>query len=150
MVSWFSDSSLLGYPIGYIFLLQWITEGWEVFIPYKGGNPSTKVSIIIAARNEEANIANCLSSIYKNKYPQDLLEIIVVDDQSQDRTAAIVKEQFPQVTLLYTIKNQGKKAAIQLAANRSQGELLMFTDADCIVPEKWLDTLVSNFCELEL
>ncbi len=135
----------IGLSIGYIFLLQWITEGWEVFIPYKGGNPSTKVSIIIAARNEEANIVNCLSSIYKNKYPQDLLEIIVVDDQSQDRTAAIVKEQFPQVTLLYTIKNQGKKAAIQLAANRAQGELLMFTDADCIVPEKWLDTLVSNY-----
>ena len=104
----------IGLSIGYIFLLQWITEGWEVFIPYKGGNPSTKVSIIIATRNEEANIVNCLSSIYKNKYPQDLLEIIVVDDQSQDRTAAIVKEQFPQVTLLYTIKNQGKKAAIQL------------------------------------
>ena len=135
----------IGLTIGYIYLLQWITEGWEACGSYKGENTSTKVSIIIAARNEEAYIANCLSSIYQNKYTQDLLEVIVVDDQSEDRTAAIVKEKFPQVTLLNTEKNQGKKAAIQMAANHAQGELLMFTDADCVVPDTWIETLVSNY-----
>ena len=135
----------IGLSIGYIYLLQWITEGWEACGSFKIEKKNTKVSIIIAARNEEVYIANCLASIYNNKYPNEQLEVIVVDDQSEDRTASIIKEKFPQVTLLTTSKNQGKKAAIQMAANHANGELLLFTDADCVVPNRWIDILVSNY-----
>ncbi len=135
----------IGLSIGYIYLLQWITEGWEACGSYKGDKQSVKVSIIIAARNEEANIVKCLSSIQKNNYPKDLIEIIVVDDQSDDQTTTIIEEQFPQVILLNAIQSQGKKAAIRLASDHAKGELLLFTDADCIVPTTWIEAIVSNY-----
>lgn len=135
----------IGLCIGYIYLLQWITEGWEACGSYKKGSHSIRVTIIIAARNEEANIEDCLTSIYKNNYPKDLLEIIVVDDQSEDNTAIIIKDRFPEVILLSTGSIKGKKAAIRIAANTAQGELLVFTDADCIVVDTWIETLVSNY-----
>ena len=135
----------IGLSIGYIYLLQWITEGWEACGSFKGEKKFIKVSIIIAARNEEAYISNCLSSIYKNKYPLDLLEVIVVDDQSEDQTASIIEEHFPEVTLLSSVNIQGKKAAIQLASNHAQGDLLLFTDADCVVPDSWIETILANY-----
>ena len=52
----------------------------------------TKLSIIIPARNEAANIENCINSILANNYPTHLLEIIVVDDHSEDETASLVKK----------------------------------------------------------
>lgn len=135
----------IGLSIGYIYLLQWITEGWEACQSYIGESNSTTVSIIIAARNEEVGIAKCLSSIYNNNYPRDLIEVIVVDDQSEDRTATIISEKFPQVKLLKTTDTIGKKAAIQLAAHQAEGELLLFTDADCQVPITWLETIVTHY-----
>lgn len=135
----------IGLSIGYIYLLQWITEGWGACESYKHTGENVKVSIIIAARNEEKYIVDCLSSIFKNSYPEKLLEIIVVDDQSEDQTVAIIKEKYPQVTLLSTVKNIGKKAAIELAAKYATGELLIFTDADCTVPDTWVATMVSNY-----
>lgn len=135
----------IGLSIGYIYLLQWITEGWDATGSYKGEEVDIKVTVIIAARNEENTISECLTSVFKNDYPSRLLEVIVVDDQSEDRTAAIIKSQFPQVKLLSNSKASGKKAAIQLAAQQAEGELLLFTDADCIVPQKWIETIVANY-----
>lgn len=135
----------IGLSIGYIYLLQWIIEGWDATGSYKSESLTTKVTIIIAARNEELFISNCLESIYKNDYPKDLVEVIVVDDQSEDRTAAIIKEQFPNVILLRNNNGVGKKAAIQMASRQANGELLLFTDADCVVPNNWIKTMVANY-----
>ena len=135
----------IGLSIGYIYLLQWITDGWEATGSYKGGDSTIKVTVIIAARNEEISIAKCLKSIFQNQYPSNLLEIIVVDDQSEDKTASIIAEQYPQVKLLSTKKDSGKKAAIALATKEAQGELLLFTDADCTVPITWIQTMVANY-----
>jgi glycosyltransferase involved in cell wall biosynthesis len=63
----------------------------------------TKFSIIVPARNEEKNIERCLLSILHNHYPENLFEIMVVDDCSEARTAAIVRqlqEKYPQLKLL--------------------------------------------------
>ena len=135
----------IGISIGYIYLLQWIIEGWDATGSYKSGSHAIKVTIIIAARNEAAFISDCLKSIYQNNYPKELVEVIVVDDDSDDSTASIIKDNFPQVRLLTNRNDPGKKAAIQLASHQAQGELLLFTDADCIVPKNWIQTLVANY-----
>jgi cellulose synthase/poly-beta-1,6-N-acetylglucosamine synthase-like glycosyltransferase len=54
-------------------------------------NQSTKLSVIIPARNEAHNIEACINSILNQFYPNELFEIIVIDDHSEDNTAAIVK-----------------------------------------------------------
>lgn len=107
-----------------------------IFRPAPGipsGTPPM-VSVILAARNEEANIAECLRSLLGQRY--DNYEIIVADDRSSDNTAAIVREHFPSVTLL-SVNNlpegcAGKSHALSLAQEHAGGEWLLFTDADTV------------------
>jgi cellulose synthase/poly-beta-1,6-N-acetylglucosamine synthase-like glycosyltransferase len=117
-------------------------------------NNSTKLSIIIPARNEEANIENCLQSILQNNYPAHLFEIIVVDDHSEDNTANIVKKYAPQNVKLILLKdfvadkiNSYKKKAVEIAIAQASGTLIITTDADCIVPATWLQTIATFYEE---
>jgi cellulose synthase/poly-beta-1,6-N-acetylglucosamine synthase-like glycosyltransferase len=116
--------------------------------------PSTSLSIIIPARNEEQNIENCLQSILQNNYPTHLLEIIVVDDHSEDDTANIVKKYEQQNVKLISLQdfvtdkiNSYKKKAIEVAIAQATGTLIITTDADCIVPCTWLQTIAAFYEE---
>lgn len=106
-------------------------------------------TVIIPARNEENNIGNLLQSILNNNYNAHLLEIIVIDDYSTDNTLSVIKEWQKQSSFVQFIEmkdlvpeeekiNSYKKLAIQKAVERAKGEYIITTDADCIVPEKWL------------
>jgi len=116
--------------------------------------PTTFLSIIIPARNEEQHIENCLHSILQNNYPTHLLEIIVVDDHSEDDTANIVKKYISQNVQLISLSehvstkiNSYKKKAIEVAVAQATGTLIITTDADCIVPPKWLQTIAAFYEE---
>jgi cellulose synthase/poly-beta-1,6-N-acetylglucosamine synthase-like glycosyltransferase len=117
-------------------------------------NNSTTLSIIIPARNEAENIEQCIQSILQNNYPTHLFEIIVVDDHSEDNTANIVKEYAAQNVKLILLKdfvtdkiNSYKKKAIEVAITQASGTLIITTDADCIVPATWLQTIASFYEE---
>ncbi len=117
-------------------------------------NQSTKLSIIIPARNEEQNIENCLQSILQNNYPSHLFEIIVVDDHSEDATADIVRKYEQQNVKLISLNNfvtgkinSYKKKAIEVAIAHANGTLIITTDADCIVPNTWLQTIATFYEE---
>lgn len=106
---------------------------------------SIKVSVIIPARNEEKNIGALLRSLQHQSYPKELFEVIVIDDHSTDNTTAIVKK-FPSVKLLHLNEpeiNSYKKKAIATGIDSSSGDLIITTDADCIVPPDWLETIVA-------
>jgi cellulose synthase/poly-beta-1,6-N-acetylglucosamine synthase-like glycosyltransferase len=111
-------------------------------------SPSTFLSVIIAARNEENNIGKLLSDLQNQKYPANLLEVIVVNDSSTDQTAELVKDFSNTNTLNLTLLNSvsftflsGKKAALQTGINAAKGELIVTTDADCRVGKNWLNCL---------
>ena len=97
------------------------------------------VSVIIPARNEEASIARAVESVAAQP---EIAEIIVVDDQSTDCTAAILTElaaRIPKLKILHTRALPpgwvGKNYAVTLAADVAQGDWLLFTDADtCHMP----------------
>jgi cellulose synthase/poly-beta-1,6-N-acetylglucosamine synthase-like glycosyltransferase len=117
-------------------------------------NHLTKLAIIIPARNEEANIENCIQSILQNNYPTTLFEILVVDDHSEDNTANIVKKYEQQNVKLISLKdfvkdkiNSYKKKAIEVGIAQASGKLIITTDADCIVPNTWLQTIASFYEE---
>jgi cellulose synthase/poly-beta-1,6-N-acetylglucosamine synthase-like glycosyltransferase len=109
------------------------------------------ISIIIPARNESQNISACLDSIMGQSYPKEQFEVIVVDDHSTDDTAAIVQGYAGKNVRLISLKealkgerlNSYKKKAIEIAISQSSGEMLVTTDADCIVPKNWLQTIAS-------
>lgn len=105
-------------------------------------------TIVIPARNEALNIKACLDSIVAQDYPAEFFEVIVIDDFSEDDTAFIVKaigHDYPNVHLLSLADyfkpgemNSFKKKAIEKAVSKAKGEWIVTTDADCIVPTKWL------------
>lgn len=102
------------------------------------------VSVVIPAKNEEANIQRTLDALCDQDYPQHCYEIIVVDNLSEDRTADIALQN-PRVTLLESsgtiasVRNTGIEAAI--------GSVLAFIDADCIAPRHWLKRSVEHLMD---
>ncbi len=111
------------------------------------------VSIIVAARNEEENIARTLDSLVEIDYPRDRFEIIVSDGASTDRTPDIVEgyvQRFPFVHLHRTDqhrKTRGKANAVHQAVERSKGEFIFLTDADCIVQTTWVKETLKFFTD---
>ena len=112
------------------------------------------VSVIVAARNEEKNIGECLDSLVRLDYPADKFEIIIADDGSTDTTPHIVQEYVRRHRFVNLISVQsgtgnlrGKANALSQGIAQSKGEILMFTDADCIAPETWLKETVSYYTE---
>ncbi len=110
--------------------------------------PSTKITVIIPARNEEEFIGRCLDSICNQSYPKHLFEVLVVDDHSTDKTAATIKTYDGKNVKLISLKdlvsddlNSYKKKAIEVAITQSTGELIVTTDADCFASENWLLTI---------
>ena len=98
------------------------------------------VSVIIPARNEEKNIGQLLEALRQQDFPAEKLEIIVVDDHSEDQTAAIARS-FLNVRVL-PFREEGlnsyKKKALEKAVAAACGELIVCTDADCIPTKEWL------------
>jgi cellulose synthase/poly-beta-1,6-N-acetylglucosamine synthase-like glycosyltransferase len=112
--------------------------------------PHTFISVIIPARNEEDSVGACLDSLLAQDYPPGLWEVIVVDDHSTDRTAAVVREKKdPHIRLLSLEEhlspgerlNAYKKRAIDTAVAHSRGALIVTTDADCLTAPGWLRLL---------
>lgn len=112
------------------------------------------VTVIVSARNEDENIQACLESLERLDYPKNLLEIVVVNDRSEDETHDIVtrfignKTQFKYLTVETNNPDlSGKANAVALAVRESQGKLILITDADCVVPPQWVRTMNSNFSD---
>ncbi len=108
------------------------------------------VSVIVAARNEEENIQNVLHSLLDQSYAQDRYEIIIVNDQSTDRTADFVRALGNKRIRLLTTTNRDrvrspKKNAVNLGVQSARGEIILLTDADCRPPRQWINGLVEYF-----
>ena len=109
-----------------------------------GQRTSPFVSVIIPVLNEERTIRECLTSLIKMDYPVERREILVVDNGSTDRTAEIIKTF--QVRYLWE-ERRGAAAARNKGIEASKGEILAFTDADCVVTTGWLRELARAFDE---
>ncbi len=114
--------------------------------------PQTRVSVIVAARNEEENISKTLNDLVVQEYPKELTEIIIIDDHSTDRTAEIVRSYAGKQVKLIVLNEHGalnsyKKKAIQTAIGSCTGDLIITTDADCRMGPKWLETVVNLYEE---
>ncbi len=114
-----------------------------------------KVSILVAARNEEIDLPRLLASLDVLDYPEAKLEILIADDQSDDQTAALIRawvkdrenrrliSVFPEQVAMY--QRNGKANALAILAKEASGEFFIFTDADCEVPTGWIKQAVSCF-----
>ncbi len=135
----------------YALILLFLIVGFLRNTPGSSSIQST-VSIIVAARNEEQNIGNCLSALIAQSYPEEKTEIIIIDDRSTDRTGKIVESfrQNHQNIRLITIDDDiispsPKKRALSMGIAQSSGEIIVTTDADCAPPPEWIARIISAF-----
>ncbi len=106
------------------------------------------ISVIVAAHNEEASIEDKLRNLLALDYPRELVEILVGSDGSSDRTEEIVAAfRHDGVGLISFPKQQGKSAMQNGLVAAASGELLVFTDADCLISRDSLRLLVEHFAD---
>ena len=157
---------LLAFSIGHYRLFQWndpagpgrirsilsFLLGFSTKVPSAGailsqlatfkGIPS--ISVVVAARNEEDYIGQCLGSLLKQTIP---IEIILVDDGSEDNTTVVAEEFGDRIRLIHLEFGQGKKAAIEVGVLAAQGDIILFTDADSTVLPSWAKSMRDTFTE---
>ena len=146
---WFSLCLLvyiyIGYPVFVCCLAKWQNQAIRKDIDYE-----PYVSILIAAYNEEDNIAETIHNKLKLDYPKKKFEIIIVSDESSDRTDEIVqsiadKEKDVSIRLFRQSPRKGKTSGLNLIVPEAKGEIIVFSDANSIYDNNALRILVSNF-----
>jgi cellulose synthase/poly-beta-1,6-N-acetylglucosamine synthase-like glycosyltransferase len=109
------------------------------------------ISVIVAARNEEATIGHLLHALEAQSYSRQYFEAIIVDDYSTDATAAVVQSyRLPNLQLIQpqvARELSSKKKAIEAGIKMAKGELIVATDADCIPHLDWLQTIAQFYTE---
>ena len=100
-------------------------------------------SIIVPVHNGENTIAGCIQSLVSQNYPKERYEIIIVDNNSDDRTAKIIKEH--PVKYVQEKKSQNSYSARNTGVEWSKGDALVFFDADQIATKSWLKNLLGNW-----
>lgn len=138
-----------------VFLLYYVTFLWSIRRGLSSlSNPRSDAapfsSVVIAARNEQKNIEQCLRALIEQSYDPFKFEVIVVDDHSQDNTVQLATSlagliSNPKITVVSLRDQSGKPAAIAHGVSSSKGGIILCTDADCTVPKTWLESMVRCF-----
>ncbi len=105
------------------------------------------VSVIVPIYNAEAVLSTLLDSLSQLDYPADRLEILLVNNNSSDRTFELLAAT-PYTTILETTPGAG--TARNAGIRKARGEFLAFTDSDCVVDASWLKDLLAGFTSPEI
>ncbi len=130
----------------YILFILFLIRGIFSIKPRLCAN-NLKVSVIVPFRNEENNLRRCVLSILNQKFDRDRFEIILVDDNSEDKSVEAIKDLIEKenIKLIKLDNGYGKKRAIEAAINHSVNEIIVTTDADCFHSKYWLKSLIESF-----
>jgi len=138
----------------YFGLISLFTYGWfkNKSIVRSLGTPHTVVSVVVPFRNEKENMLSLLQSLSEQNFPSELLDVLLVDDHSNDHSgeiaeAFISKNELKNFRLLTLSDADGfsKKAALKKGIENSCGTLIITTDADCIFKKNWLGSIVNYY-----
>ena len=149
MIEIASIGVLSAFLFSYLSFLWGIQKGLRMVTPPKS-NASPSSTVIVAARNEGRSIEQCLKALVRQRYDREKFDIIVVDDHSQDDTFRIANSialstRAPRITVLSLKEQSGKPTAISHAVRVARGEIILCTDADCVVPPSWTESMVRCF-----
>ncbi len=140
----------------YLILMLLLFFGWRKIplFELKHSSPEINFSIVIPYRNEAENLPVLLNSILQLKYPRSKFEIILVNDSSEDASKKICsdfKTRYPQLQISlienHRLSGSPKKDAILTAINKAVFPYILTTDADCKLPEFWLQAFNEKVLE---
>jgi biofilm PGA synthesis N-glycosyltransferase PgaC len=154
MLLWFA--LVIGFIIAvfYFTYLAIILQNRTKNQPPRNLRYQPNISFIIPCHNEEQTIQQKLENVLQQDYPQEKIEITIIDS-STDKTADIVtnfKDAHPQLNILFIKQKQrtGKSKAINEAYAKSSGEIHIISDSDSIMPSNAVSNLISNFVDTEI
>jgi glycosyltransferase involved in cell wall biosynthesis len=140
---------LSAFIIVYIFTIAVLIYGFTKVntIDSIGLKPKTAFTIIVPFRNEAENLPLLLESFSKLNYPMNLIEVILVDDESEEKFSPQRSAFNIRIIKNNSVSNSPKKDAITTAMQIVSTEWIITTDADCVVPKNWL-LLLDNYIQL--
>lgn len=133
--------------ICYCVFIMYLWLGWERIPLDLNEETNLSVSIIIPIRNEAANVHNLITDLQSQTY-KGILEIIIVDDHSEDGSAEIVHSIIASNSvfkLISLIDAYGKKAALTAGVKAANSEIILTTDGDCRVSNTWVRSMIGSF-----
>jgi cellulose synthase/poly-beta-1,6-N-acetylglucosamine synthase-like glycosyltransferase len=145
---------LIAFYLTYMLAAAYLSRGIHNSYTNRTDVPCT--SVVIPARNEEHTISELLDSLLQVDYPADKLEIIVVNDQSTDRTREVALSYQNRFQCRYEVcdvvdepdgKLILKTRPLAQGLDRVNGEIVLMTDADCVVPPQWVRSVASYFTD---
>ena len=147
-------ASVAGDPLfgGYSLLVTLYVLARFSLAPFYRPTPDTGLrpscSIVIPAFNEEGCIEATVDACFSADYPRDLIEVVVVDDGSSDRTwerMLAARERYPSLLCVQFSQNRGKRAAMAEGIRRSSGEICVFIDSDSVIEPDGLAHIMADF-----
>ena len=102
------------------------------------------VSIIVPALNAEDTIDDCITSLIGQDFHKDKYEIIIIDNGSTDNTLKLLRKYKGKIKLLCE-PNIGSYYARNRGIRKASGEIILFTDSDCIAKKDWINQIIKNF-----
>lgn len=156
MLSYAVLAFLVAANLAYILLSLRLLKGLDKLAeprPRSGQATDPSVTVLVAARNEEAHIAHCLEALFAQTYHRESLQIVIVNDRSEDGTAGILESfrsrepgRLSVVEVTETPAGKSpKKHALSRGMQEARGEIILTTDADCLMGPEWVASLVREF-----
>lgn len=143
-----------GLSLPYCAAVLFLARGLARIIPASRAGHGSNFSVVIAAHNEEENISACLTSVLRQTIPASRFEVILVNDRSTDATAKraeALAETHANLSVINIPSTPSglspKKHAVGQGVSAARNEIVVFTDADCTVPDTWLETIDRYFDE---
>ena len=150
-IIFWGSTALILYTFAVYPLLLWLLQ-WFFRRPVRKSNFTPKVSMLVAAYNEEGVIGEKVRNALALDYPPNRLEVVVASDGSTDRTAQIVStliqgQADDRVRLLNYPENRGKLSVLNDAILQLKGEIVVFSDASSMLARDALRELIANFAD---
>ena len=138
------------FGLAYLLLMLHYSRDWTKLAEFRPTEKDyeIKVTVIVVARNEAANITVCLKSIAAQNYPFQFVEILLADDDSVDETVKIAESLgIENLKIIQNRALKGKKQLLSFAVSKAWGELIVCTDADCKAPQNWIKSFVAAYTQ---
>jgi 1,2-diacylglycerol 3-beta-glucosyltransferase len=141
------------YSLFYLFTAAALAFGVSRFRrPGRLPEDLPRVSVVLCARNEESNVPRCLKSLIATEYPHEKMEIIVVDDESSDRTHELFMQYAKMDSRIRVLSTEGeprtfigKQRPLNMGIRESSGEIVLGVDADMKVRPGWVKAHVAAY-----